>query len=266
MSFKDDLNSVFLLENDEPAAVTVERPVGRSPFFLTCDHAGNRIPRRLGDLGVAADELERHIAWDIGAAGVAATLSQQLDAILIKQTYSRLVIDCNRSPGVESSIPLISEHTAIPGNRDLTAAEMAARRELIFDPYHDAIDRHLQQRQGEGPLALVSVHSFTPVFKGSSRPWDLSLMYNRDEHLARLMEQTIAEVAQYKVGMNEPYHVDDETDYTIPVHGEKRGIPHVLIEIRQDLIETPDHQRIWGERLAHWLQRVQPLIKFLPAG
>jgi predicted N-formylglutamate amidohydrolase len=262
MSFDDDLNSIFLLEDDEPAAVTVQRADGRSPFFLTCDHAGKRIPRRLGDLGVAAAELERHIAWDIGVAGVGEVLSQQLDAILIRQTYSRLVIDCNRSPASEYSIPVISEHTEIPGNRNLSTAEIEARRRLIFDPYHAAIAEHLDRRRPNSPVALIALHSFTPVFKGSNRLWDISLMFNRDDRLARLMEQTIAELSDYHVGINEPYHVDDEHDYGIPVHGEKRGIPHVLIEIRQDLIETAPDQIIWGERLAHWLQRVQPSVEF----
>jgi predicted N-formylglutamate amidohydrolase len=243
-----------LLTLDDPHPVSVERPEGTSPFFLTCDHAGNRIPGRLGSLGVADDELRRHIAWDLGAAEVSRDLSARLDAILVLQTYSRLVIDCNRATDRPDSIATISEHTEIPGNRNLHPDQAAARAREIFQPYHDTIVRTLDARRAGGrDSVLVCVHSFTPVYKGDRRPWHLGLLYNRDARLARILEGLMAEDPDLCIGDNRPYAISDETDYTIPVHGERRGIPHIEIEIRHDLIETADGQRRWAERLEGWL-------------
>lgn len=237
---------MLLTECDPPAVVTL-RENGASPFLLTCDHAGNRIPRRLGDLGVSSDELQRHIAWDIGAAGVTRFMAERLDACAILQTYSRLVIDCNRPPDVASSIVELSEYTAIPGNHALTAADRAMRVNEIFRPYHDRIQAALDRRRGV-PTALVTVHSFTPVFKGVARPWHIGLLYNRDNRLAKALSAVLAREKGLMVGDNEPYSVSDATDYTIPVHGEQRGVPHIEIEIRQDLIADEAGQRAWAER------------------
>src|SRR6201991_2996192 len=138
---------------------------GHSPFLLTCDHYGRLIPRVLGDLGVSESELTRHIAWDIGIAGVAETLAKHLDAHLVAQRYSRLVIDCNRPPAAASSIPVISEATTIPGNDGLERSAAEARRQEIFDPYHRRIREVIERRLSEGlPTVLVSLHSFTPVY------------------------------------------------------------------------------------------------------
>lgn len=245
----------ILLHDDEPPPVSVERANGASPVFLACDHASRRLPRRLGDLGLAAPELSRHIAWDIGVEAVARSLSENLDATLVRQAYSRLVIDCNRSPQVESSIPLISETTDIPGNRDLSAAQIEARRREIFQPYHDAIAERLEARGGRTTL-LIAIHSFTPVFKGQARPWHIGLLYNRDDRLARLANRLLAEDRTLVIGDNKPYFVSDQSDYTIPVHGERRGIPHLLIEIRQDLLMTAAGQREWAERLTALCRRM----------
>jgi predicted N-formylglutamate amidohydrolase len=245
-----------ILEPDEPLPVKVERVEGRSAFFLACDHASNVIPRRLGTLQLELEHLERHIAWDIGAAVVARKLSERLDATLVLQGYSRLVIDCNRSPEVPSSIPILSEHTAIPGNESIHPAHAEARAREIFHPYHDRIMAELEARKAAArDTVLVAVHSFTPVFKGRSRPWHIGILYNRDARLARILLELLAEQTDLCVGDNEPYSISDETDYTIPVHGERRGIPHVEIEIRQDLIGHQTGQEEWTERLADLLQR-----------
>jgi predicted N-formylglutamate amidohydrolase len=244
-----------LLAEDEPPAVVVENAGGRSPFFLTCDHAGRWLPRRLGMLGLPDAELERHIAWDIGAAGVARRMAATLDAILVLQPYSRLVIDCNRAPGVATSIVTISELTPIPGNQDLSEAETAARVEAIFRPYHDQITAELDRREREGrPTFLISVHSFTPVFKGESRRMQVAVLYNRDARFARLVHQLLLAEGDLVVGDNDPYAVSDETDYTIPVHGELRGLPHVELEIRQDLIADEAGQHAWANRLVRLLR------------
>jgi predicted N-formylglutamate amidohydrolase len=242
-----------LLDQDEPGAVTVENEAGRSDFVITCEHAGNRLPRRLGTLGLAAPDLERHIAWDIGAAGVASRLAAMLDAVLIRQTYSRLVIDCNRAPDAPTSIVEISEATPISGNARLSAAERDARRQAIFEPYHRRIAGELDARQSASRAAvLVALHSFTPVFLGVARPWQCGVLYNRDPRLGRIVGDLLR-ARGLVVGDNEPYAVSDATDYTIPVHGERRGLPHLELEIRQDLIAAADVQQQWAELLAQVL-------------
>lgn len=245
-----------LLAEDEPAAFTVGRPDGASRFLLVCDHASNRIPRRLGDLGLSASDLQRHIAWDIGAAAMARRVSERLDAPLVLQNYSRLVIDCNRSPEVESAMPLISETTAIPGNHGLDRRQAEARIEEIFRPYHDCITRMMDARQAAGrDTILVALHSFTPYYEGwGARPWHIGILYNRHTRLPRMMLELLGEEPGLTVGDNEPYRVSDETDYTIPVHGEGRGVVHVEIEVRHDEIESVDGQETWAARLCHFLE------------
>jgi len=243
-----------LLDPDEPHPVTFDNEAGRSVFFLTCDHAGRAIPRRLDRLGLPEHETERHIAWDIGIGAVGRQLSRLLDAAVILQTYSRLVIDCNRDPDVPSSIPEISETTEIPGNRDLGEAARAARINAIFRPYHDTIGTALDRRAAAGRgSVLVALHSFTPVFKGVARPWHAAVLYNRDPRLAHPLFELLSAEEGLVVGDNEPYRVTDSTDYTVPVHGERRGLPHVEIEIRQDLIAQSAGQAEWAERLARLL-------------
>ena len=243
-----------LLEPDEPNPVTLENESGDSVFFLTCEHAGRAFPRRLGRLGLPEAETLRHIAWDIGIGAVGRELSLLLNAAVILQTYSRLVIDCNRDPKVPSSIPEISEATEIPGNRSLNEAERAARVDAIFRPYHNAIAAALDRRAAaDRASVLVALHSFTPVFKGVSRPWHVAVLFNRDPRLAHALAELLRADGSLMVGENEPYRVSDLTDYTVPVHGERRGLPHVEIEIRQDLITDPSGQREWAERLARLL-------------
>lgn len=245
-----------LLDDDEPAPFTVHNAAATSPFLLTCDHAGRRVPRRLGDLGVPADEWDRHIAWDIGAEGLARDLAARLDAWLICQTYSRLVIDCNRPFASATSIAVRSEHTDVPGNRDLDAAAIAARQREIFMPYHQRTVEELDRRAAAGrPTVLVTVHSFTPVFMDRERPWQLGVLYQRDARLAHALLEVMRADGRWSVGDNQPYAVSDATDYAIPVYGEQRGLPHVELEVRQDLIEREAGQREWGERLAGWLTR-----------
>jgi len=243
-----------LLAADEPKPVTVYNSDARSPFLLVADHAGRTIPRVLGRLGVAESELTRHIAWDIGIAGLGPMLANALGVTLIQQSYSRLVIDCNRPPGEPTSIPETSELTAIPGNCSLSGVEKALRANEIFWPYHERIDAELDRRKHAGlATALIALHSFTPVFKGAARPWHCALLYHRDPRLAQKLIALLGKEAGLIVGDNEPYFVSDTTDYTIPEHGERRGLPHALIEIRQDLIADEKGQRDWALRLARLL-------------
>ncbi len=244
----------LLLGPDEPAPVRVLQPDGRSDFLLTADHAGRLIPRQLAALGLPQAELDRHIAWDIGIAGVTERLSTSLDGTAVFQTYSRLVIDCNRSPEMESSIPAISEATEIPGNRGISEAERLARRQEIFTPYHARIRALLDARlAAKRRTVLVTMHSFTPVFKGESRAMQIGVLYNRDKRLAHVLLDLLRAEGDIVIGDNAPYSVSDQTDYTVPVHAERRGLPHVEIEIRQDLIADAAGQASWAARFARLL-------------
>ena len=243
-----------LLTADEPVAFTLERPQGRSEFLLVCDHASRLVPHSLGSLGLDDTQRASHIAWDIGAAGVAKRLSNDLDATLLLQSYSRLVIDCNRPPESASSIPTQSEYVQIAANEGLTTADKAARVGEIFAPYHAAISTVLDQRRVAGARTLlVSIHSFTPVYLGQTRPWKIGLMYRDDRRLGRALLELLRQDSSLHAGDNQPYAISNDTDYTIPVHAEARGLPHVGIEIRQDLITDIRGQQEWATRLAHLL-------------
>lgn len=245
-----------LLAPDEPDPVAIRRPDGRSPLFLTCDHAGRRVPQRLGRLGLADAEFDRHIAWDIGVASVSRLIADALDCTLIEQRYSRLVIDCNRPPSVPGSIPVVSEATPIPGNAAVSDAERRIRVDAIFAPYHQAIADALDARAASGrPTVLIAMHSFTPVYLGEARPWHIGTLYGRDGRLAAGLGALLRAEGRFPVGDNEPYSVSDESDHTIPVHGERRGLLHVGLEIRQDLITTPDGQAEWAGILTRLLPR-----------
>ena len=244
-----------LLAADEPSPVRMLRQHGASDLVLTADHAGRLIPRRLGRLGVAESELQRHIAWDIGIAGVTERLSDALNALAVLQVYSRLVIDCNRDPSVPSSVPEISETTPIPGNVGLSEAERARRVEAIFTPYHARIAALLDARAAAGRrTVLVAMHSFTPVFKGESRTVEVGVLFNHDARLASVLLTLLRAEGDIVVGANAPYAITDTSDYTVPVHGEKRGLPHVEIEIRQDLIAEAAGQATWAARFARLLR------------
>ncbi|MFG1361662.1 N-formylglutamate amidohydrolase [Xanthobacter versatilis] len=234
--------------------VTVFNAEGASAFLIVADHAGNAFPRSMGRLGISEADQVRHIAWDIGIAGVCRTLAERLDATLIQQNYSRLIIDCNRPPSVPSSIPQQSEATPIPGNLGLGDAERTLRERDFFRPYHARIAAELDERAKAGrPTVLVAMHSFTPSYHGVARPWHVGVLYNRDTRFASAILAALRQESGLIVGDNEPYSVDDTTDYTIPVHGERRGLLHTGIEIRQDLITKTAGQADWAERMARVL-------------
>jgi len=246
---------VRLLAADEPPPFIEAGRQGRSNFVIVVDHAGRRIPRRLGDLGLPASELQRHIAWDIGALGVARQVAAALDAPLLAQNYSRLVIDCNRDPKVATSIPRLSEAIEIPGNIGLSEADAAARRREIFDPYHGRVRELLDERVAEHrPTILVAQHTMTDVYHGVRREMHAAVLYNRDRRFAGLVLDMLRRETGLSIADNEPYFVSDATDYTIPHHGEARGLPHVEIEIRQDLVSDDAGQSEWAQRITRALQ------------
>jgi predicted N-formylglutamate amidohydrolase len=269
MVLRGPSDTSLLLNAGDVPPVLEHNTAGRSPFLLTSDHYGRAIPRGLGDLGLPERELTRHIAWDIGIAGAADALSRHLDAHLIAQRYSRLAIDCNRPPGAPSSIPRISEATIIQGNEGLTREAAEARRRQIFDPYHRRIHEVIDRRLRDGvATVLVSLHSFTPVYAGIARPWHIGTLYHRDTRLPPLLLKLLRGEPGLVVGDNEPYAVSDETDYTIPVHGEARGLMNTGIEIRQDLIADPAGQTQWADRLARIFGEIETELRaqrLLPA-
>jgi predicted N-formylglutamate amidohydrolase len=246
-----------LLAPDEPHPLEVVNPDGGSDVLIVCEHAGRRIPRALGSLGLGEADLARHIAWDIGARDVAVALSERLDAALFMQRYSRLVCDCNRRPDVPAFAPEASEATAIPGNVGLSPAERERRARAIFHPFHEAVAAALDARRAAGRHAvLVTVHSFTPVFLGVARPWELGVLYNRDRALSPAIVDWLRANSSLCLGVNQPYSVGDDTDYAIPVHGERRGLPCVEFEIRNDLIDGPASAGAWADLLARAVTEV----------
>jgi predicted N-formylglutamate amidohydrolase len=240
-----------LLATDEPAPFTVDNENGTSPLLIVADHAGKHFPRRLAQLGLSNAECERHIALDIGVGAVCRLIGKALNAVVVRQNYSRLIIDCNRTPGSGTSILELSESTRVPGNIGLSERHKLARVREIFQPYHDRIATELDRRRDAAhPPALISVHSFTPVFKTVARPWHVGVLYNRDPRFAQTLMELLHREEGLVVGDNEPYSVTDASDYTIPVHGERRDLHHVALEIRQDLIADEAGQRMWAALFA----------------
>lgn len=261
--YRADRKSNLLHESD-PAPVEVYNTLGKAPYVLTCEHAGRQVPRKLGDLGVKERHWDRHIAWDIGAEKVARMLADLLDAPVIIQRYSRLVIDCNRPLYSHETIPEVSDGTEIPANKTITDKDRVERIKDIHEPYHDALTALLDARdQANVETALVAVHSFTPCLeaKPGPRPWDLGILHNRHDHLSRHVHDVLeVEADHLEFTFNEPYCVHDDEDYTIPVHGEKRGIPHTLLEIRNDHISEEPGQREWAELLNRVFGAVVPRL------
>ena len=242
---------------DEPPPFEICNPDGPAPLVLLCDHASGFIPRALDALGLDEAQLARHIAFDIGIAEVTRRLAERLDAPAVLSGFSRLIVDPNRGLDDPTLMPQISDGVVVPGNRALSPAARRARLEAFFEPYHAAVTRVLDAKQASlgGPSgapprgpAVISMHSFTPVMKGNERPWQIGVLWNRDPRLPRpLMAKLRA--AGVVVGDNEPYSGRDGHGHTLHVHAEPRGFANVLIEVRQDLIDTHHGADAWAGRL-----------------
>lgn len=242
-----------VLSARDPEPVELVNPDGGSRFFITCEHAGRAVPARLGDLGVPPAEMDRHIAYDVGAEGFSRRLSALLDAPLVMQRYSRLVIDCNRPLEAKDCIPEVSDKTPVPANAGLGAEDRRRRFAEIHEPYHRTVSELLDKRSAsDAETILVSAHSFTQkLVGGAARPWFVGALSNRDASFAEAFLAALRSAyPDVPCAHNEPYVVDDQSDYTIPVHGEARGLPHVLIEIRNDLISDRDGQERWATLVA----------------
>ena len=247
-----------LLAPGEPPAFEIINPDGTAPFLLICDHASNRVPKSLGDLGVSARAFEQHVAWDIGAFDAARHLSRRFDATLIHTNYSRLVIDCNRRPESPGLCPPTSDGIDVPANQGLAAEERQRRLDLLHRPYHDAVETWIagQRQKGHVP-AIVSIHSCTPVMAGFNRPWHLGILWNEDERIAKPLIQTLCRNVEHCIGDNQPYTGKTQSGYSIPFHAERNKLPHVMVEIRQDLVGTRAEAERWADVFG---DAIQPIL------
>lgn len=234
--------------------VQVLNPSGMGPVVLVCDHASNYIPEPYAALGLDEAQLQRHIAWDPGAMPVCLDMSKRLDAPVIAGGISRLIIDCNRPLDAADLIPATSELTLIPANQKIDEAERTRRIALSHQPFHDAVDQLISARLMLGlPTVLIAVHSFNPVYRGVSRPWQIGIIHDEDERLSSPLIAALQKVDGLNVGINQPYSPADLVYYTIERHARARNLPCVMIEIRNDEIETAAEQGRWAALLSEIL-------------
>ena len=250
-----------LLTATDPPAYTVINGKTEVPLLFLCEHSGKAVPMALAGLGIAEEDLNDHIGWDIGAAGVTRHLAAMFGATAVLATYSRLVIDANRPLDHPGSMPEESDARPIPGNIGLSAEDRRARQEACFWPYHSMAARHRVRLSRRAPPVLVFVHSFTPqMADGSSRPWEIGILWDEDERLAKPMLEHLAGVLGDKVGDNQPYTGKGGTGYSAQVHAKETGLPHIMLEVRNDLIHEEAGQRHWAGVLAEAL-RACPDVK-----
>lgn len=240
-------------------AVRVVNRAGGSPFLLVCDHASNWLPAAYGTLGLPEPDMLRHIAWDPGALPVAEEMSAKLDATLVAAGVSRLAIDCNRPLDAPDLIPPVSETTVIAANAGLSEAERSARIALSWQPFHDTIEKIVEERTAAGQhTCIISIHSFTPVYKGIARPWEIGILHDDDERLSTPLIEALTAHGGYTVGNNQPYAPVDRVYFTLERHARSRGLPCAMIEIRNDEIADRAAQHKWAELLARQLANIQP--------
>jgi predicted N-formylglutamate amidohydrolase len=244
-----DAAEAVLSNEHEPVALHCSD--GKGPFVITCDHASNFVPSEFGGLGIKAADLLRHIAWDPGAQGVALAMSRRLDAPLVCGAVSRLVIDCNRPLDAADLMSQTSETTIIPGNLGMDAGQRAERIARFHQPFHFAVEAQVRRSLTRAPApGVIAVHSFNPVYKGVSRPWEIGIIHDDDDAWAHGIVERLNALGGLTVGVNEPYSPKDRVYYTLERHARSRGLPAVMIEIRNDEIADQKSQQRWGELLA----------------
>lgn len=247
------------MSEQDPPSFRALNAQGRAPAVLICDHASRAVPAAMNNLGLPDDELLRHIGWDPGTAAITERLSQSLDAPAVFSGVSRLVIDCNRRPDDPTLICEVSDGTIVPGNRNLDAAERERRLNKYFHPYHAAIEDTMEAaRERVSEPALLSIHSFTPRMrvKGMDRPWHIGVVWDRDGRLAQPLLKALRDEGDLVVGDNEPYSGKDHSGYSIFAHGQNKGLHHVMIEVRQDLVSDEAGIREWSVRLDRCFRRM----------
>ncbi|MEO9632207.1 MAG: N-formylglutamate amidohydrolase [Paracoccaceae bacterium] len=243
----------MLLGDQDPAPTKLINENSDHPLLLVCEHAGTAIPQALNGLGIAEKDRGKHVCWDIGAEAVTRLVAEALGAPAVIQPYSRLMIDCNRPPDAPDAMPEVNDGVQVPGNRGLSDAERTARVNEIFDPFQAAVT---QQMSRVPRRIILSIHSFTPMMAGKPRPWHIGFLFRHDtetsNHLAGFIAQAQPELT---IGMNEPYQIDDASDWFVPQHGEASGLPHSLIEIRNDVISDAQGQQTWANILISSINR-----------
>jgi predicted N-formylglutamate amidohydrolase len=251
-----DIEPNSISGNRYAAAAEIVNPDGGSDYLLVCDHASNTIPSEYGTLGLTRAQLQDHIAWDIGAADVTRHLSKRLDAPAVLSKFSRLLIDPNRMPDDPTLIVTVSDNVAVPSNMALSPDDARWRQAVFYDAYQAAVGDLIEKYLEVGRIpALVSIHSFTPVMQDFARPWQIGLLWDADPRLKdRLFEELSSDPALV-IGDNEPYSGKGPAG-TMEYHGMRKGLPHILIEIRQDLIDTPEGAARWGDVIGAALERV----------
>ena len=229
-----------LLAPDEPGPYRVLNPLAEQPILLVCDHASCRFPKSLGDMGLDPFSRRCHLAIDIGAGPLTEALAQSLGVMAVLQNYSRLVVDCNRQLMDPSAFLEYGDGILVPGNRNLHKDDKELRASALYWPYHVAIGDQVERLKKAGPLpAFVSIHSFTPVLNGESREWQMGVLWDKDEKMREIFLEGLRG-AGYHVGDNEPYSGKAPQDFTIDHHAEEIGLPHIGIEVRQDLIDDEE--------------------------
>lgn len=237
-----------LLTDADPNPIDFFNPEGDADVLLVCEHAGQKVPEKLFGLQLSNSDMDKHIGWDIGAAAVTRKMAQLLNAPAILQRYSRLVVDCNRPPEAPDAMPEVADNVPIPGNENLTAAARQQRIDEIFWPFHHAVEDAICSKRFR---LVLSIHSFTPQLGDETRPWPLAFLYRGDAATPTALASYVHESQPaLAIGMNEPYQIDDESDWFVPQHGETNKIPHSLIEIRNDQIEDENGQQVWAAQLA----------------
>ncbi|HVJ52100.1 MAG TPA: N-formylglutamate amidohydrolase [Aliidongia sp.] len=236
-----------------PPAFELINPDGAARTLLLCDHAANIVPAEMGSLGLTEAELSRHIGWDIGAAAVTGSLARQLDAPAVLSGYSRLVIDCNRALDDPTAFPTVSDRLPIPGNQELSGNDKAMRADSFYWPYHRAIEARLDRfAAAQVAPAIISIHSFTPTMNEFDRPWHIGILWDKDPRLPMPLLAGLATIDGLVIGDNQPYSARDPEGFTLRHHAVRRGLPHVLIELRQDEIADA----AGAERYAAYLLKV----------
>lgn len=245
-----------LLAPHEPRPYRIENTDGRSPVLFTCDHASWAVPESLDSLGLQASDLQRHIGWDRGAAEATVRLARRFDATAIMTRYSRLVIDCNRTPRSAGSIAETSDGTTIPGNQGLSQSEAARREDALFKPYHAAISELLQEIREGGTIPIyIAMHTFTPRMNGFKRPWHFGVLWDRDTTLAHKLIAELRRNPGIVVGDNQPYSAQGKFDFSRMHHASTGGLPYALVEIREDLLASPRRITYFSNMLGDALER-----------
>ena len=251
LSGHDNSIGALLSDTERAAFSAIECLDPSYPLLLVCDHASNRIPDSLRQLGLPEGVLQQHVAWDIGAAEVTALLAARLNVPAVFANYSRLVVDCNRPLSHRQAFPDYSDGHVVPGNQNLGEVARQQRVNEIFEPYHHAVASNLKSLQSLGIYpALIAIHSFTPAMDGYKRPWHCGILWDKDPRLAEPMLEKLRALGSFDVGNNQPYSGRHPEDYTLDTHAEVAGLPHVAIELRQDLIAHPEGAAQWAGILA----------------